>query len=419
MKRFAAVLALVVLMLARLPTTTAQDPADDGLALPFAQRGPYTVGTQETTLTNYERILPTTIWYPAAPVADAALADATLVTYQRSLLQVVGQAFPDAAPFTDAAPYPVVIFSHGAALSSILYTTLLEHIASYGYVVVAIDHPTNTLFDAAFNRPQFETDVPMNFAWRVHDLQAVLGFVDADLNALIDDVADTRHIALMGHSFGGYTALVGAGAQLDFDALAAWCERHGGGPLDPAPTLAFWPYADNPSDALAGSCFLLDSADAVAAELGAASAFGQPIAPLQADPRIRAVVAFAPWQAPLFGARGLAALEAPLLVFGGTADRVTPHPRDAQQIYEWATTANKTLITFEGGGHAIYTDECPALVLAGDGAALCDDPVWDGDVSRAIIAAYTIAFLEETTKGVNGAWTINQRDGITITSTWP
>lgn len=415
MRHILSLVGIVMLLMARLQPTFAQDPTSDPLAMPYAERGPHTVGTQATTVTNGERELSVTIWYPAAPVAE----DAATVTYQVSALQVAGTAYPDAAPHADGSTYPVVVFSHGAALSWIMYTTLLEHIASYGYVVVAMDHPTNTLMDAAFNRPDFEANTPLNFAWRVQDLAAVLNFVETDLNGVVAGIADSGRIALIGHSFGGYTALVGAGGSLDFGTLASWCAENAGGPLDPDPTLPFVPYADNPSDASAGSCFLSDYDDQIAAELGVDVATTPSIAPLPYDPRIQAVIVYAPWQAPLFGEAGLAALETPLLVFGGTADRVTPYERDASQIYAWAGSTDKTLITFEAGGHAIYTDECPALVLAGNGAPLCDDPVWDGNVSRAIIGAYTVAFLEDILKETDGAWTITSLDGITIASTRP
>jgi predicted dienelactone hydrolase len=96
--------------------------------------GPYGIGITERTFTRTSstteepRELQTVIWYPTS-------ADESSMPVQ------------DAEPAADDGPYPIVLFSHGASGSPGHASYLTEHLASWGYVVVAPPHPGNTIDD--------------------------------------------------------------------------------------------------------------------------------------------------------------------------------------------------------------------------------------------------------------------------------
>lgn len=49
-------------------------------------------------------------------------------------------AIPNAKILTNSNEFPVVIFSHGYGCNRDSYATYIEELASYGYVIVGIDH---------------------------------------------------------------------------------------------------------------------------------------------------------------------------------------------------------------------------------------------------------------------------------------
>lgn len=406
---------LSIAIIISLPSESlAQSPSPDVSLLAYAQRGPYPVGVIELTLPDGAsgQDIPLTLWYPANTIHS----DAEPITYTAPLLSVDGNAYQDVTPADLPQAAPVVVFSHGLAGTRYFFTDLLEHVASYGYVVIAMDHPTNTIFDA-INRQQFIDDIPINFAWRVRDMSRVLAFIDQDLNVLLAGIADTHRIGLMGHSFGGYTVLVSANAIIDFAELDAWCTDNAGGPLDPFPDRAITPAGEQTLDDVVGLCFLQTYKDSIAQAFGYQGAPNGGLLVVEPNPNIQAIITFAPYAIPFFGQRGLASMDTPLLILAGDADPVTPYERDGLSVYAWAASSSKTLITFADGGHSLATDDCPDVVVAAGAEALCSDPVWDGDLSRAVSRHYAVAFLASTLHGDAEAFQLIPLDGLSYTTT--
>jgi Chlorophyllase len=100
--------------------------------------GPYPVGvtrrafTRASSTTGEPRVLDTVIWYPATPAAAALPADETL------------RAPIDAVPNHAGPPYPVVLYSHGNATQPWGSSFFTNHLASYGFVVMAPAHAGNS-----------------------------------------------------------------------------------------------------------------------------------------------------------------------------------------------------------------------------------------------------------------------------------
>ncbi len=116
-------------------------------------------------------------------------------------------------------PWPVVLFSHGFHGCNTQSIFLMEGLAAAGYAVFAPNHRDATCNGGAsgwLDRPdeQFRdagkwTDA--TYADRAQDLKSLLDALSADPR--FDSAGfDWQHVALAGHSLGGYTVLGLAGA---------------------------------------------------------------------------------------------------------------------------------------------------------------------------------------------------------------
>jgi dienelactone hydrolase len=182
----------------------------------FSARGPYTVGVAHTIIASpygaerkndAQRLLPTEIWYPAEP-GQPDLEDAP------HPLGVRHRATAGLAPIGTSSA--LVAFSHGNSGLRQQSTFLTTHLASWGIVVVAPDHVGNT-FSEMMALPDEEARRSTHLLirdQRPHDLHAVVRAL-LDGGDLADELPplDPGRLGLLGHSFGGWTALKVAGLE--------------------------------------------------------------------------------------------------------------------------------------------------------------------------------------------------------------
>lgn len=193
--------------------------------------GPFQVGTTTLHFTDqarYEphtvepfdrRELPVRVWYPAASVAPGArpvayLRDGEVMSRAMfgtgalrflfgHLASIPTHALGDAPISSVSTAYPVLVFSHGRTSFPGQNMTLMEDLASRGYVVFAIDHAYGAAQSvlssgriARFEPRVYELDSP-----EVHSAPAP---TDADMRVLADslDGAKTRAVVskLMAYS---------------------------------------------------------------------------------------------------------------------------------------------------------------------------------------------------------------------------
>ena len=154
--------------------------------------------------TRGDRALGIDCWYPAVTGE-----------YPHSVYEILpGTGFTATAlAEAPAAPgaHPLVVWSHGRSGTRLSYAMLCEGLAARGYVVVAPDHPGDTLADWLLGAA---VDDATNETQRVDDVRAVL---DAALGArpglALAPEIDTDRIAVAGHSYGAYTAFSLASAD--------------------------------------------------------------------------------------------------------------------------------------------------------------------------------------------------------------
>lgn len=308
-------------------------------------------GSGGTEVPLVDRNLRVDIWYPALPtkVAKPVLYRASLWAeppFPPVSFSQKGMAVNDAK--AAGSKHPLVIISHGYSNNPAMMTWLTENLASKGYVVAAIHHndpnpyvtSSSTRAAPNFNRPR---DIV---------------FAAGELRALLGDLIDANNVALIGYSQGGYGVLTAGGASLD--SAGPNMELVAGGSLK-------------------------------------AFARGTPQADAMALKGVQAVVALAPAGGATrsaWGADGLAALTAPLLLIHGDSDPVVDYQSGALAVFRGAVNSQRYLLTYKQAGHAIALNPAP-LEMRGTVWDIdwFEDPIWRQDRINAINLHFITAFL--------------------------
>lgn len=345
----------------------------------LAARGADAIGVRTLHLTHrdqpdvlggadavYDRPLTVEVWYPAdlggaAPGGD--YVDVQMANSDRTIT-LHGQAVRDAKPKRDGAPYPLVILSHGYPGNRFLISHFGENLASKGYVVASVDH-----FESTYeNKLGFASTL----ANRSPDQLFVLDSI-AELSAATDGflsgLVDADHSAVIGYSMGGYGAVLTAGGGLAQAATDSGMA---------------------PPEALAG---LMAGSEAFTASR---------------DDRVKAVVAIAPWgaQIGLWDDAGLAGIDMPMLLMGGTLDEISGYENGIRRVFEGAVNSDRYLLSFQGAGHNAAAPMPPPdeATEGGPGSPFehYADFVWSNARMNNVAQHFVAAFLGLHVKGDAG-----------------
>lgn len=230
---------------------------------------------------------------------------------------------------------PLVVISHGFGADRRFFAYLAEHLASHGLTVVSVEHPGSNVAALLSLPPD---DLPeaaaqsrilpaSEFLDRPRDITYVLDRLEKlnNYSYSLRDRINTKQVAFIGHSLGGYTGLALAGAALDLRSLEAYCQT-----LNPVNV--------SPADWL--QC--------------AAQDLPVKYANLR-DDRITQLIVANPLTGVLFGEAGLSRVRVPTLVLAGTHDTVTPMASQQLRPFMQLPT-DKYLVTVVGGSHLSVGD---------------------------------------------------------------
>ena len=217
---------------------------------------------------------------------------------------------------------PVVIASHGLASERQHFQKLAEHLATYGYLVAAPQHPgsDNKQFKdmlSGFSREIFKLN---EFIDRPLDVTYLLNELEKQNQSNYQGKLNLSEVGVIGHSFGGYTALALAGAEIDFQQLEKDCTRE------------IW----QPNLSLLLQCRGL--------ELERKTHNFR-------EPRVKAVIAVNPVNASIFGAKGLSQIEIPVFLGAGTKDPATPALTEQIFSFTWLKGEDNYLALVKGRSH--------------------------------------------------------------------
>ncbi|MBD2090147.1 alpha/beta hydrolase [Microcoleus sp. FACHB-1515] len=287
----------------------------------------------------------------------------TLVNRQRDRVFLADVYLPVAPANRPPLPAaPVIVISHGLGSDRTSFAYLAEHLASYGFAVALVEHPgSNTAqLEALLSGRAGEVIQPEEFVDRALDIRLLLN----DLNRrsrndpLFRGRLNVQQVGVIGQSFGGYTALALAGAEINRDQLRQDCP---------------------PGDSFNLSLLLQCQANDLPQRT-----------PRLRDDRIKAVMALNPFNSSIFGQENLAPINLPVMIVSGSADTVTPALFEQIRPFTWLTTPDRFLLLLRGGTHfsTIGPSENPAVDLPPE--VIGPDPT----IARRYISAFSVAFFQ-------------------------
>ncbi len=366
--RLPALLLFVLLCLAS-GVALAQDVTPEPTVEPtplYAERGPYSVGrTWFSDSHGTDEPLILVAWYPAQKqdgnqeVSTLTVPDEYNVPNENRVEDINwGSAVLNAMPEDSTAPYPLVIFSPGYNSTPNEYTNIEEHLASYGFIVVSALHPDSSLWSGFITRPLL---LPHEI-----DLVEKINNQDGSFKGLID----MKHIGVVGHSLGGYTALAAAGAQFNLAGFETYCADH------PDSVSAHF---DCPA--------LLGHKEEMLA-LAKLDSIPTALWPSWSDSRVTAIVSQST-PAYVFGSAGLSPVTIPVMIQFGSNDQLVTPDWAGYNTYASVSSTEKAQVVFENGNHVMFNQ----------GGGDVEPDGWDMNRAHDLINHFTTAFLLDKLKG--------------------
>lgn len=261
-----------------------------------------------------------------------------------------------------AGQTPVLIFSHGLSSRPEDFARAAEHMASYGYVVALPQHPGSDHLQAEALKTGFSQQVFLTseFIDRPQDLSYVIDELERRNASEFEGRLNLQSVGVAGHSFGGYTVLAVAGATIDFAFLEEECQR-----------LAY------PNTSLLLECRALSL-------------------PRQdynfRDERVTTVFAANPVNYSIFGPRGLANIQIPVMIGSGNYDPAAPAVFEQARSFPSLTSPVKYLALAEGQAHVDFSQLDAGVTHAIDSATKLTLPA--PDLIHDYASALRLAFFE-------------------------
>lgn len=267
------------------------------------------------------------------------------------------------------SPVPLVVISHGLGSDRSSYAYLAEHLASYGFAVAVLEHPGSNAeqLQALISGQDKDLAKPSEFIDRPLDVTFLLDRLAAEAETSPDwqRPLDLENVALIGQSFGAYTALAVAGAEMNLSQLQADCE-----------------VGDFLNLSLLLQCRALDVAD------GAVNL---------RDERVKAVIAINLVGSSVFGQTGYGQVNVPILMVTANTDTVAPSLLEQIFPFTWLGSADRYLAMLQGASHFSTIGEAPA-----DSGAVPLPPAIigpDPTIARRYLNALSVAFLDTYLNG--------------------
>lgn len=373
-------------------TTAAAAPID------YSSRGPYAVGEVDLQLDEDHAVA---VFYPVD--RDAVADDATPYSYSGEdifgpdIVSILPGALageitpPDTyvdVPASEDGPFPVVMHSHGFSGNLRFANMHNSHVASWGYVVAAVDHPERGVVAALAGSTgggdsRFEPFLDSDQLAAGLDL---LTEENESAGSPLEGVVDTEQVAAEGHSAGGSAS----GTLAYDDRVDLWIGQAPGTPLQPGTDMADYTTETDEGREVDRAALLADTS----------------------PPPV------------------------PSMIIAAEGDTVIPID-SVQATYDWLD-APKRLIEIADSGHAVFVDPCPLiqeegglsdfvealgldpdnvpLVELGENGCLPEDT--PAETVWALIDHVTVAQLNETF-GIDAAAAAASLDADYLAETFP
>lgn len=263
---------------------------------------------------------------------------------------------------TDDIPASVIVMSHGLGGNRDSHLRFAQHLASYGFAVAVMQHPGS---DKEQSQALLQGRSPHLFEAnafidRPSDVTHLLNELERRNQTDLKGHLNLQQVGVFGYSFGGYTALALAGAELDFAQIAQDCSTQS---------------------------FLLNLS-----LLLQCRALELPRKAYQfRDSRVQAILIINPVNASVFGRPSLQQISIPVLWATGTEDVVTPLEIEHIPSFQALTTHHKYLGVVEGARHG---SSPMSMASVAPGETRSDSSVLD-DYLNAVGLAFMQVHVQE------------------------
>jgi len=285
--------------------------------------------------------VPLFVWYP---------------TSQASRPTRFGPYTLDIAPGAPPAGgrHRLVMISHGTGGDPLSHAQLAMALVRRGYVAAAPRHAKDNSRD--------RSGVGTYEVWYGRPRQISEGIDAIRADPTLGAVIDPDRIAVIGHSAGGYTALVLVGGRTDMDRARAHCRQH-------------------PDD---GFCQVRVGQTRVTAP-------SVPI-PDSRDVRIKAAIAMAP-PGILLDPVSLSKVNVPVRIYAAEFDAVVP-PRYHAEPLRQAIKPTPEFVLVRGAGHYSFVEPFPEAIRREVGEGATDPPGFDRAAFQERLQREIVEFLD-------------------------
>lgn len=261
-------------------------------------------------------------------------------------------------------PLPLVVISHGLGSDRDTFAYLARHLASRGFAVAVPEHPGSNASQIQNLLEGFANDVtpPEEFINRPLDITYLLD----RLTTIYGEQLNTQQVGIVGQSFGAYTALALAGAQLNRGQLKADCKN-----LNESFNLS-----------LLLQCLALESSQA--------------FIDLK-DERITSAIAINPFVSAIFGQKGIEQIDIPLMLVSGSSDPITPALPEQIQPFTWLQTSEKYFVMLKKGTHFSLLNESSGSVPVPE-VAVGPDPKIAHKYVKQLGAVFFSAYVKQNNR---------------------
>ena len=273
-------------------------------------------------------------------------------------------------PQGKSEPVPLIIIVQGFGASKNSYAHVAKQLASYGYAVASIEHIGSNLEERqSFLRGELSDWItPIEFVSRTLDVTYLLDKLE-ELVANEPQWAaklNLEQVGIFGYSFGGFTALAVAGAEINQPRLAQECSQKN---------------------------LKID----ISFVLQCQAQYLPPIKFNLKDPRIKAVFSAYPVTEQIFGPEGLGKIEIPTMIWASSEDIIVPVVQNQIHPFFWLKTPKKYLIVHVPGTHySTARDD----VINGLPLDMLGDSENSGEIARGQLNAISVAFFNFHLRGL-------------------
>lgn len=260
-------------------------------------------------------------------VQNLNLLRAGKYTYRRQVLKMQDRQRDRVFPLELYLPktkneelLPLIVISHGLGSDLTTFAYFAEHLASHGFAVAVPEHPGSNASQIEALLKGLDSDVtpPDELIDRPLDIKFLLDRLARDYGNKID----TNNVGMIGQSFGAYTTLAIAGAELNWRTLERDCSN----------------LNDSWNLSLLIQCLALQIP------------LEESNIELQ-DGRITAAVTINPLTSSVFGAESLSQIDIPIMVVSGSSDTITPALSEQIIPFTWISSPQKYLLLLKSGTH--------------------------------------------------------------------